>query len=101
MNTTRDAASVIEKLTAVRQHELADETTVEALEASGTSPPSGATTSAAGTPTDPRDQTARAKSRSVPTEPLETPAPSASSSVKGQRSGVGNSSVKDQDWTRP
>jgi hypothetical protein len=52
VTTTRDAASVIEKLTAVRQHELAGETAVEALKASGTSPPSR------GTPTDPRDQTA-------------------------------------------
>jgi hypothetical protein len=55
---TLDGASVIEKLTAVRQHELAGETAVEALKASGTSPPSGGTTSAPGTPTDPRDQTA-------------------------------------------
>ena len=39
MTTARDAASVIEKPKAVRQHELAGETTVEALKASGTSPP--------------------------------------------------------------
>jgi hypothetical protein len=58
VTTARDAASVIEKLIAVRQHELAGETTVEALKASGSSPPSGGTTSAPGTPTDPRDQTA-------------------------------------------
>jgi hypothetical protein len=58
MTTTRDAPSVIEKLTGVRQHELAGEPTVEALEASGTSPPCGGATSASGTPTDPRDQTA-------------------------------------------
>lgn len=58
MTTTRDAASVIEKLTGVRQHELAGESTVGALEASGTSPPFGGATSASGTPTDPRDQTA-------------------------------------------
>jgi hypothetical protein len=39
MTMTRDAANVIEKLNVVRQHELADETTVEALKASGTSTP--------------------------------------------------------------
>jgi hypothetical protein len=58
MTTILDAASVIEKLNAAGQHELAAETAVEALKASGTSPPSGGTTSASGTPIDPRDQTA-------------------------------------------
>ena len=58
MTTTRDAASDIEKLTADRQHELAGGTAVEALKASGLSPPFGGTTSAPGTPTDPRDQIA-------------------------------------------
>jgi hypothetical protein len=58
MTTTLDAAGVIEKLNAAGQHELAAEIAVEALKASGTSPPSGGTTFALGTSTDPRDQTA-------------------------------------------
>jgi hypothetical protein len=77
--------------TRARQYELAGETTVEALKASGTSPPSGATTSAPGTPTDPRDQTAPA------TEPLGDAR--AVGLIIGERTALwgGNSSVKDQD----